>query len=156
MPPRRSLRALEREIGLALDKETRCCCVSTAQCHFLLESADRPNASLSELAEALSLDSSTLSRTADGLLRAGFIRRETDPANRRKVFIHLDGDGLSKVDSINERCDDSVRRLFAYIPEGKQQAVFESVGLLAEALRLKRQEERDFRCSGSSKAKGEA
>jgi len=145
---RRSLRALEREIGLSLDLETSCCGVTSAQCHFLLEAAEKPNASLGELSSALALDSSTLSRTADSLLAAGYIRRAAVPENRRKVSISLEGKGADKVDSINKLCDDSVRRLFSYLPEDKRETVAESVALLAEALRRKRADEAGRPCSG--------
>lgn len=138
---RRSLRTLEREVGLALERETDCCGVTAAQCHFLLETEDRSSSSLGELAEALSLDPSTLSRTADGLRGAGYVRRDQDPENRRKVSIALTDAGRSKVDSIHALCDASCRRLFAFIPAEKRAAVVESIGLLADAMRRKRAEE---------------
>jgi DNA-binding MarR family transcriptional regulator len=144
---RRSLRALEREIGLVLEKETDCCGVTVAQCHFLLETEERKNTSLTELSQALSLDVSTLSRTADGLYDAGYIKRETDMQNRRKVSIGLTERGKSKVTSIHNVCDESYRSLFAYIDKDKWATVLESVGLLADAMRRKRLEENAPCCS---------
>ena len=135
---RRSLRALEREIALSLERDTVCCGVTSAQCHLLLESEARPGASLGELAEALDLDKSTLSRSADGLASAGLLAREEDPANRRKVVIELTGKGKEKVADINRLCDDSYGRMFADLPEGKRDLVVEAVALLADALRRKR------------------
>jgi DNA-binding MarR family transcriptional regulator len=131
---RRSLRALEREIGLSMDRETTCCGVTAAQCHFLLEAEARPDAGLVEFSQALSLDPSTLSRTADGLTGEGFTLREPDPANRRKVSIRLTEAGKAKVDSINELCDASYRRVLEHIPPEKRDSVVEAVGLLAAAL----------------------
>ncbi|MCX7655110.1 MAG: MarR family transcriptional regulator [Treponemataceae bacterium] len=138
---RRSLRALEREIGLVLERETDCCGVTVAQCHFLLEVEERRNTSLTELAEALSLDVSTVSRTADSLLAAGYINRNTDPHNRRKVSINLTEKGKAKVAAIHELCDASYHHLFTYIDTAQWGAVIEAVGLLAEALRRTRLEE---------------
>ena len=139
---RRSLRSLEREIALTLARETSCCGVTTAQCHFLLETEARPKASLAELADALSLDSSTLSRTADGLLGEGAIIREQDPENRRKVSIRLTESGCAKVDTIHELCDASYRQVLGYIDAEKRPAVIEAVGLLADALERRRKEEK--------------
>lgn len=150
---RRSLRALEREIGLVLEKETDCCGITVAQCHFLLEAEERNNANLTELSQALSLDVSTLSRTADSLYEAGYIKRETDPENRRKVSIGLTERGKSKVASIHELCDDSYRRLFAYIDKEKWSLIIEAVGLLAEAMRRKRLEERTSCCPSEGQNK---
>lgn len=139
---RRSLRSLEREIALTLARETSCCGVTTAQCHFLLESEARPKASLAELADALSLDSSTLSRTADGLLGEGAIAREQDPENRRKVSIRLTESGRAKVDAIHELCDASYRQVLGYIDAEKRPAVIEAVGLLADALERRRKDDK--------------
>lgn len=150
---RRSLRALEREIGLVLEKDTDCCGVSVAQCHFLLETEERNNTSLTELSQALSLDVSTLSRTADSLYEAGYIRREPDPENRRKVSIGLTKTGMAKVDSIHNLCDDSYRSLFAYIDNEKWASVLEAVSLLAEAMRRKRLEEGTPCCSRATPPK---
>ena len=146
---RHSLRALEREISLSLERETNCCGVTSAQCHFLLETEERPNVSLTDLSEALSLDVSTLSRTADGLHETGFIRRETDPTNRRKVSIRLTDEGKTKAGSINDLCDDSTRRLFSYVPAEKRGGVAEAIGILADAMKRKRNEEKEPCCSFS-------
>jgi DNA-binding MarR family transcriptional regulator len=129
---------LEREISLSLARETSCCGVTAAQCHFLLENEARPNASLTDLADALSLDASTMSRTADGLLAEGFIVREADPENRRKVSIRLTDAGRGKVESINSLCDESYLGVLQFIDEAKRHSVIEAVGLLAEALARKR------------------
>jgi DNA-binding MarR family transcriptional regulator len=144
---RRSLRSLEREVALALARETSCCGVTTAQCHFLLESEARPNASLSELAEALSLDSSTLSRTADALLGDGAILRDPDPENRRRVAIRLTERGREKVASINALCDASYLAVLESIAPEKRPAVVESVALLADALARRRKAEGGACCS---------
>lgn len=151
---RRALRALEHEIGLSLDRETSCCGVTSAQCHFLLETDERTNLSLSDLSEALALDPSTLSRTSDALVEAGFIYRNTDPGNRRKVSISLTGGGKAKVESINELCDESVRRLFSYIPAEKHGIVSESVVLLADAMTRRRKEEGSSCCSFPFRRRG--
>ncbi|OHE66041.1 MAG: hypothetical protein A2Z99_06540 [Treponema sp. GWB1_62_6] len=143
---RRSLRLLEREIALSLERETDCCGVTSAQCHLLLESEDNPGASLGELAAALDLDKSTLSRSADGLASAGLLARAVDPANRRKVVIGLTEIGAEKVAAINRLCDDSYGRMFEFIPENKRTQVVESVGLLADALRRKRKTESPACC----------
>jgi DNA-binding MarR family transcriptional regulator len=151
---RRALRVLERELGLSLDRETECCSVSVSQCHLLLETDLRPGASLTELADALALDKSTLSRTADSLRIAGLIARGAEAGDRRRTSINLTGAGIEKVNSINRTCDASYQRLFAYIPEDKRPMVIEATSLLAEAMRRKRKDERDHRCSGEEAAEG--
>ncbi len=135
---RHSLRLLEREIGMVTEQDTSCCGVTSAQCHFMLEAATRPGANLSEIADALSLDASTVSRMADALVSAGLVKRDTAADNRRKVAIMLSGTGTAKVEAIDELCDASWRRLLESIPADKRASVVESTKLLAEAMKTMR------------------
>ena len=135
---RKDLRALEREVELSLASETGCCGVSPAQCHLLLEVEQRGNTSITELANVLELDKSTLSRTVDSACRAGLLNRETDQTNRRQQVISLTEKGKARADSINGLCDMSYTRLFDFIPAEKGRQVVESVAVLAEAMRRMR------------------
>jgi len=150
------LRILEREIGHALDREAECCGISYTQCHFLLETGMRGNLSLTELADILSLDISTLSRTADSLAAAELIRREPDSSNRRKVSISLSEKGEAKVGSINESCDSSYARILDRIPAEKRSQVMESIRLLADAfvgVGIGVGAEKRYACCGTSQGK---
>jgi len=137
---RRSLRSLEAEVSRTLSGETECCGVTVAQCHLLLETQLHGSANLGELAAALELDKSTLSRTVDGLTQTGLIDRQEDPANRRKVSIRLTEAGLQKADFINSVCNDAYAKVFTFIPEEKQALVIEAVSLLAAAMKKSRKE----------------
>ncbi len=137
---RRALRKLESEIAATLASETLCCQVSVAQCHLLLETEFQKEASLTELSDELNLDASTLSRTADSLVRDGLLERRVNPENRRKVAIRLSPAGQAKADQINTLCNADADSVFAAIPPDKQAQVIESVQLLAEAMKRKRQE----------------
>jgi len=145
---RKNLRVLEREVELSLASDTGCCGVTLAQCHLLLEVERRGRTSVTELAGALELDKSTLSRTIDGMCRAGLLNRKTDPKSRRRQVIRLTEQGMSKARTINELCDSSYTRLFSLIPEKKQRHVVESVELLAEAMRRMRKTPAAPCCAG--------
>jgi DNA-binding MarR family transcriptional regulator len=137
---RRDLRVLEREIARSLASETGCCGVTLAQCHLLLEVAQRGETGVTELSGILDLDKSTLSRTVEGLVQAGLLHRETDPGNRRRQIVSLTDKGKRKADSINGLCDASYRKLFSALPEGKRAMVAESVSLLGAAMHRMRKE----------------
>jgi DNA-binding MarR family transcriptional regulator len=131
---RRQLRALEREIVGQLEADTSCCGVTLAQCHTLLELASS-ELSLTSLAAALDLDTSTLSRTVDGLVRVGLVARSEDPADRRLLRLTLTPMGRAKVDSIDEICNRYYTVLLAGMSDRDQRCVFRAVGLLAERMR---------------------
>ena len=142
---RRDLRVLEREVALSLASETGCCGVTLAQCHLLLEVGERERTGVTGLAAALELDKSTLSRTVDGMCRAGLLSRETDPGNRRRQVIRLTGEGRARAEAIHALCDRSYSRLLERIPGRKRRAVIEAVALLGAAMRRQRREAGDGR-----------
>ncbi len=142
------LRVIEREVESQLKSQTTCCGVTTAQCHALLELASVEEMSLVELSERLRLDTSTLSRTVDGLVKLGHVNRITDPDNRRYVRLGLTGKGKRKVDFIDRSCDQFYLQLLDRVPDGKRKALAESVRLLAEIFAKAKEEER--RASGAS------
>jgi DNA-binding MarR family transcriptional regulator len=135
---RRSLRALEREVELSLASQTECCGVTSAQCHLLLELEARGSSSVGELAEALELDPSTMSRTADSLVRSGLVTRADDPGNRRRQILGLSGEGRKKVDLINETCDEYYRGVLEEAEGERRGDLGEAVSYLAAAIRAKR------------------
>jgi DNA-binding MarR family transcriptional regulator len=137
---RRSLRVLEREIELSLAAETECCGVTVAQCHLILELEHRGPSSVGELAGALCLDQSTLSRTVDSLVKSGLAARSEDPSNRRRQIVALTSFGRGKADIINARCDARYESVLAGEGMGDRAAAAETVSSLARALRRLREE----------------
>lgn len=131
---RRQLRVLEREMVSQLGTDTSCCGVTLAQCHTLLEISGSA-LSLTGLAAALDLDTSTLSRTVDGLVRAGWVERTEDVADRRLLRLALTSAGRDKVAFINETCNRYYAKLLATMSERDQRSVVRAVGLLAEGMR---------------------
>jgi DNA-binding MarR family transcriptional regulator len=143
---RKKLRILEREIGIELKNETSCCNVTLAQCHILLELNESESLSISEIADILGLDSSTLSRTIDGLVEKGFVIRTTDINDRRAVQLKLSENGIKKVESINEQCNNTYREFLQFIPEDKIASVLEVMELIAEGLKNLRKGSPAERC----------
>lgn len=132
---RAALRALEREIGEALQSQTECCGVTVAQCHLLLEIAEAGEGSIGDYADRLGLDQSTLSRTTEGLVKAGLVERSPDPASRRRQLVRLSSAGRDKAKAIHARCDAEYGRMLDMVPERKRKTLLEGLQLLAEAMR---------------------
>ncbi|MBZ5500403.1 MAG: MarR family transcriptional regulator [Acidobacteriia bacterium] len=131
---RKHLRVIERAVGSLLKEGTSCCEVTLAQCHALLEIAETGETSIVDLSERLGLDTSTLSRTVDSLVKAGYVSREIDPENRRYVQLHLTDAGKGKVEFIDDSCDRFYTDLLARIPKSQRPMLAESVKLLASML----------------------
>ncbi len=101
---REVIRRFEREI---LFQNTESCCngVSLAQCHTLLEIEKKKKISVTELADSLSLDKSTVSRTVDGLVNIGLVNRDIPSDNRRMAILSLTGTGNRTCTDINSLSD---------------------------------------------------
>lgn len=131
---RRQLRRLERFIIVQLQQDAQCCGVSMAQCHALLEIAERDSTTVGELAASMCLDKSTLSRTVDGLVKEGWVERVINPDNRRAQVLTLASSGKNLADRIHRQCNDLYRRLLDRLPPKKLDQILASLEWLGQAL----------------------
>lgn len=87
------LRTFEHLRSGQVKLSTSCTGVSAARCHTLLALREHMPCSLNHLAMTLSLQKSTVSRTVDGLVRAGLVSRVENPENRREAQLSLTSEG---------------------------------------------------------------
>ncbi len=146
---RRDLRVLERELVRQLEGETACCGVTLPQCHALLE-LPLSELSLSGLAAAVDVDTSTLCRTVDGLVKAGLVERTEDSADRRSVRLALSAAGRVKVAAIDEMCNRYYTELLARLMRSRRCAP-DSRQVCCETPRLSGQRDRRSRSRKAGK-----
>jgi DNA-binding MarR family transcriptional regulator len=132
---RRALRALEREIELDLQSQTDCCGVSLAQCHLILELKEQPDSTVSDLAQSLGLDKSTLSRGMESLRKHGWAETVRDETDRRNLKAALTREGRTKADEIDHICDARYAALLGRLSKDDEDAVVRGTDLLALILR---------------------
>ncbi len=101
---RELIRRFERE--LFMQNNDSCCeGITLAQCHTLLEVENKGKESVTELANTLGLDKSTVSRSVDGLVNAGLLDRTIPAENRRTSTIQLTREGKDICCDINSSSD---------------------------------------------------
>lgn len=127
-------RLLVRCFALEEDNAESCCDITLTQCHTLVEIGRAGYVSLKGLAYVMGLDKSTMSRTVDNLVKAGYASRETDPGNRCCVSITLTEKGKAEFDEIERSMDDYFKRLYMKIPAENRDGVLESLRLLLKAI----------------------
>ena len=127
------IRQLQRSLNWQWRLDASCCGVTVAQCHIIMEVGKTENISIAELAQALNLDTSTVSRTIEGMVGAGLVKRTANPDDRRSVYLVLTEKGKSIYNDINSTYDDYYAEILADIPQEKQRQVIESIELLAQA-----------------------
>jgi DNA-binding MarR family transcriptional regulator len=76
------------------------------------------------LAERSGVHASTLTRTADRLVRGGWVRRLENPLSRREVLIELTDDGAALVREVIDRRAAELAKILARVPgEGRAQVL---------------------------------
>lgn len=143
---REKLRRLERELIEQLKQDNVCFGVTVSQCHILLEIGKNEEISIVELASALNLDTSTLSRSIDGLVNIGLVDRKQNPNDRRYVALSLTRQGKNLYESIETANNAYFSKIFQLIPEEKHDQVIESFLLFLEA--MKKVKEENLPCGG--------
>jgi len=136
---RQKLRRIEQEVIRQLKEETSCCGVSLAQCHALLELYKLGEATITNLADVLKLDKSTLSRTIDGLVKIGLVERTIDPNDRRFMQVCLSKQGIQFVNEIDETCNRFYGKMLQHIPQKKHKQLLDSLELLQQSFFLMRE-----------------
>jgi len=111
---REILRLFDRE--LFFQNVSSCCSgVTMAQCHTLLEIENNENITVTELADKLMLDKSTVSRTVESLVKSAYVDRNIPAENRRITTLNLTRAGKDTCNDIkwnNEKfLDDSLAQL---------------------------------------------
>lgn len=105
---REVIRIFDRE--LSYQNNASCCNgISVSQCHTLLEIEKNSEISVSELANKLSLDKSTVSRTVEGLVNISLVDRVIPKENRRLALINLTNSGKQVCSTINYSNDGYIK-----------------------------------------------
>ncbi|MDD3141236.1 MAG: MarR family transcriptional regulator [Lachnospiraceae bacterium] len=134
---RESIRILERRLGL-LNKYSNTCCgdeITLAQCHALVEIGRAESSTLKELAVVLGLDTSTTSRTVEGLVKKQLVKRTTSKEDRRSINISLTTKGYQSFHAIENTMDNFFATVFSFIPIEEKMNVLHSLDLIATAFK---------------------
>lgn len=132
---REIFQVLVRRFGVLQKDGAQCCGISVVQSHILYELQKRPNISLNELSDILSIDTSTLSRQVNYLVEEEMVNRLPDPKDRRYIVLSLTQKGEDQNKEIATYMETYFLNVFTQIPEEKHEQVLESLQLVNEAMR---------------------
>lgn len=106
---------------------------TTTQCYVLLEIMNQQEISMRTLSERMNLNTSTMTRVLDTLVRDGFIERIKSESDRRLVLVKLTETGKKSAVALNQSLADYYGKVALSLPEGKIDDVLESARLLIKA-----------------------
>ncbi|MCP5107100.1 MAG: MarR family transcriptional regulator [bacterium] len=125
---------LIRKLNL-LNKDQKVCYGLTLPQCGAIEALDRKGLlPMNELSQQMGVTISTMTRIVNILVRDGYIAREENPEDRRKVCIQLTESGRSMADKLKKCSTDYSRAILNTIPGEKREQVFESLELLIGAI----------------------
>ena len=127
--------ALTRAFGWHRPSSTPCGrAVPIAEAHALLELSRADSLTQQQLARALNLRKSTVSRIVTHLERRGWVRREKNREDGRARDVRLTADGWKAAADLAVARKAKMAGVLAQIPEGARQDVMESLRTLIEAI----------------------
>jgi DNA-binding MarR family transcriptional regulator len=115
--------------------EKRCFGVTMSQCVTLeLLHVEGPK-TVRDVAERLGLDTSTVTRGVDVLVRDGLLQRARDEkGDRRRVYISVTEQGRQLAEKLDACSEDYTERILARIPADRREDVLHAVGVLVDAI----------------------
>jgi DNA-binding MarR family transcriptional regulator len=107
--------------------------VTLPQFRMLAVLADLGRARSVQVARALGLEASTVTRLADRMVAAGYVSRGGEPGHRGVVTLELTGSGKDLVDQVAAWREQELARIFRQLPPTGQVQVTRALRQLVEA-----------------------
>ena len=107
--------------------------VTLPQYRALVVLASRGPQRPTELAEALAVHPSTITRLCDRLVAKRLVQRAESPTNRREVSIRLTAKGRRLVDTVTESRRQEIATIVARIPADERATVVHALHALGDA-----------------------
>jgi DNA-binding MarR family transcriptional regulator len=106
---------------------------TTSQCYALLELNKAGNLTMNELSEKMNLNTSTMTRIMDNLVRDKYVIRDKDESDRRIVVVSLTDKGREATLKLNNTVTEYYRKIIANIPQGEVEEILKAVEILINA-----------------------
>ncbi|MEU3841162.1 MarR family transcriptional regulator [Streptomyces sp. NPDC028635] len=107
---------------------------SASQLRVLLILEHHEGINLRTLADSLASTPPSTSRLCDRLQAAGFVDRETSPADRREVRLHLSSRGRAFLADLRERRQRELQAVLDVMPAAKRAALLEGLEAFCDAV----------------------
>ncbi|WP_430883555.1 MarR family winged helix-turn-helix transcriptional regulator [Fusibacter sp. JL216-2] len=105
-----------------------------SQCYTLIEMLENEAMTMHELSEKMNLNSSTMTRVVDKLVRDKYVERTRSPEDRRIVLVSLTQEkGREAAQMCSEKIGAYYENITRNLPKDRIEEVLESVSLLMDA-----------------------
>jgi MarR family 2-MHQ and catechol resistance regulon transcriptional repressor len=125
---------LIRKLNLLNKDQKVCYGLTLPQCGAIETLGRMGMQPMNELSRQMGVTISTTTRIVDILVRDGFLLRQENSEDRRKVCIDLTESGRVMAGKLQKCATDYAAAIFSRIPEEKREAVFESLEIVLDAI----------------------
>lgn len=137
---RNTVQQFIRSFGLLEQTTTPCGFSMSLSQVYALQELERQTLTITELAEKLQLERSSVSRLIDGLVNGGFVSREINENNRREVVIGLTEKGANSIVRVREQSVDFYNKILGNLSESEQDMFYESLKRFTDSLKKVRRD----------------
>lgn len=123
-----------RSFGLLEQTQTPCGFSLSLSQVFTLQELEKQTYTITELAEKLGLERSSVSRLVDSLVKGGFVTRELNDRNRREVVVALSEKGRNSIHRVRDQSLDFYDSILEHVPESEQALIHQSFKTFTDAL----------------------
>lgn len=106
---------------------------TSTQCYSLLELEKNNEMTMFDLSEKMNLNTSTMTRIVDKLVKRNLIERKRDASDRRIVLVSLTEEGKRSARKLNNSLSGYYEKILENLPDGKISDVLNSSELLIGA-----------------------
>lgn len=106
---------------------------TSSQCYSMIEILKAGSLTMNDLSDKMNLDSSTMTRVIDKLVRDELIKRDRDEADRRIVLVTLTEKGREAAEALNSSVNEYYKKIITSIPSGKVDEILSSIAILLKA-----------------------
>jgi len=106
---------------------------TVTQCYSLLELLKRNELTMQELSEYMNLNTSTMTRIIDKLVRDEYVVRHRSENDRRVVIASLTDKGIEAANGLNGNISTYYEEITRNLPKDRIEEVLEAVSLLMDA-----------------------
>lgn len=129
-----SFAGIVRALGLLRPDTTPCGLpMSITEAHAISALHAQGPGTQQQLADALRLQKSTVSRLIDELARSGLVERAPNPDDRRSHLIHLTAEGSARAGRLDDARRDLFERLLTGLTAAERRTVVIGIARLKEA-----------------------
>lgn len=123
-----------RSFGLLEQTTTPCGFSMSLSQVFAIQELEKKTLTITELAEKLRLERSSVSRLIDGLVKGGFVSRELNANNRREVILQLTEKGTNTVRRVRNHSVQFYNEILENLSENEQLMFYEGIQRFTDSL----------------------